>query len=137
MFRLYTCDLSKYACRPNFLSIVIQFTRCGKESWVIPSDTLVWEYSISQHRPRRVYGLIISYRPNDAACQSDRVIIANCGYIVFVGSGYLWLASTLLPYGEIPWIQMHGLRFHMGGRTGEWMEGCEDECVYGWVERVG
>ena len=65
-------------------------------------------------------------------------------HIVFIGSVYLWLASTSLSFGDIhvPWI--HGMRLHMDGRTGrrmevatmngwrEWM----DE-VDGWVDGVG
>ncbi len=57
---------------------------------------------------------------NYSACQSYGVIIA-CGYICFY-SDYLWLTV-----GEIPWLQMNGVPLHMGGRTGGWKIGCEDE----------
>jgi len=31
---------------------------------------------------------------------------------------------------------MHGMRTHVGGRTVWWMEGCENEWVYGWMARM-
>ena len=58
------------------------------------------------------------------------------GYIVYPQVDYLRLAATILPIGDLGWIQMHGMRLHMGGRTGWWIEGCEDEWVYKWMERM-
>ena len=52
----------------------------------------------------------------------------------FLQVAYLWLAATILPFGDTGWIQMLGMRLHMGGRTNRSVNGRLRGWMEGWRE---